>query len=196
MPWPTEIKRKLFHHLPLLYMGLYAAFPRWVTQWLLFLALVLLSAVEFLRIRRPEINAWFLARFGGIHRPAEVLHASGIYWTLLGCWATMVIFTNRKIVLAAMGFLVFGDTVAALVGQKYGRKPWPMNPSKTLEGSGGFALASLLWGLLFVRWPVAVLGAAAGAWVEARPLPWNDNFWIPLLSALFLSVCNLVLGRH
>jgi dolichol kinase len=64
-----------------------------------------------------------------------------------------------------------------------------------LEGSAGFAAVAVLWALLFVRWPVAILGALSGAWLEARPMPYNDNLWVPLLSGAALSVLNLVLGR-
>jgi len=105
-----------------------------------------------------------LEKFGGIHRENEILMPSGIFWTLLGCWLTMVIFTNKRIVLPALGFLVFGDTLAALGGQKWGKRPWVKNPAKTLEGSACFAAISALWALLFVRWPVAILGALSGAW--------------------------------
>ena len=196
MPLATELKRKIFHHLSLVYLLIYAITPRWFSIWLFFVALVILSSVEFLRLRRPELNAWFLKKFGGIHRPSEILGPSGIFWTLLGCWATMVVFTNKRIVIPALGFLVIGDTAAALGGQKWGRRYWPKNPTKTYEGSACFAAVSAAWALCFVRWPVAILGAATGAWIESRPLPGNDNLWIPLLSALALSVFNLLLGRH
>ncbi len=195
MPIPTEIKRKIFHHLSLIYMAIYAVFPRSFTLWLLFSVLVLMTGVEFIRLRRPEVNASFLKRFGGIHRPSEIMAPSGIFWTLLGCWATMVIFTNKRIVLPALGFLVFGDTAAALVGQKWGKKYWPKNPTKTYEGSVAFAAVSAAWALLFVRWPVALLGALTAAFFEARSFPYNDNLWIPLLSGAALSVLNLAIGR-
>ena len=78
----TEIKRKLFHHLSLLYMALYAFTPGWFSMPLLGTALLILSGVEFFRLRRPEINVWFLKAFGGLHHPAEILAPSGIFWTL------------------------------------------------------------------------------------------------------------------
>ena len=192
----AEFKRKAFHHLSLLYMGLYAVLPRLLTLWLLLAALLLAGGVEFIRLRRPELNARLLQKFGGIHRPAEITAPSGIFWTLAGCWLTMVVFTNRRIVLPALGFLVFGDTAAALCGQRWGKRFWKKNPRKTYEGSAAFAVVSALWACLFVRWPVAVLGAATGAWIEALPLPHNDNFWVPLLSGFALSVFNLLLGKH
>jgi dolichol kinase len=190
-----EIKRKIFHHLSLIYLGLYWFTPRWFVLSLLFVVLLVMIVIEFLRLRRPELNAWLLGRFGGIHREAEVLSLSGIFWTLLGAWLTMAIFTNKKIVLPALGFLVFGDTAAALVGKKWGKRPWANNPGKTMEGSAAFALVSMGWAFLFLRWPVAILGGLTGALIETRAFRWNDNFWIPILSGLILSVLNLVLGK-
>ena len=195
MSLKNEIKRKVFHHLSLVYLGIYWISPRWLSLLLFGVALLVLSGVEFIRLRRPEVNAWFLEKFDGIHRESEVLGPSGIFWTLLGCWLTVVIFTNKRIVLPALGFLVFGDTLAALAGKKWGKRHWEKNPAKTWEGSAAFAAVSAAWAMLFVRWPVAILGAISGAWIEARPLPYNDNLWIPVLSGAALSVLNLVLGR-
>lgn len=191
----TEIKRKVFHHLSLVYMLAYLVLPRPATLTLFLLALLMLGSVEFIRIRRPELNAWFLKKFGGIHRPTEIMSPSGIFWTLLGCWATIVIFPSQKIVLPALGFLVFGDTAAALVGKRWGRRPWPMNVVKTYEGSAAMAGICFVWALFWVRWPVAFLGSLAAAWIEARKFPWNDNLWIPLCSGLVVSLLNLFLGR-
>src|SRR5438552_2984624 len=120
----TEIKRKAFHHLSLIYLALYWALPRLVSLWFFLIVLAVLGGIEFIRVRRPEVNAWFLEKFGGIHREAEIMQPSGIFWTLLGCWLTMLVFTNKRIVVPALGFLVFGDTAAALGGKKWGKKHW------------------------------------------------------------------------
>jgi dolichol kinase len=186
----------MFHYLSVLYMLIYGLFPRWIVLWILGTVLVVLACVEFLRIRRPELNAWFLARFSGLHRTSEILAPSGIFWTLLGCWLTMATFTSKKIVLPALGFLAFGDAAAALMGRAWGRRRWRHNPDKTWVGSGAFALVATVWASAFVHWPVAITSAAVAAWIEARRLPWNDNLWIPFLGASALSVLNLVLGRR
>ncbi len=185
----------MFHHLALIYLGIYWISPRWFSMLLFGMILLLFGAIDFLRLRRPELNAWFLKKFHGIHRESEILGTSGIIWTLLGCWITIVVFTNKRIVLPALGFLVFGDSLAALAGKKWGKHHWQKNPTKTWEGSAAFAVGSAIWALLFVRWPVAILGALSGAWIEARPLPYSDNLWLPILSGAALSVLNLVLGR-
>src|SRR5258706_11296542 len=95
----TEIKRKVFHNLSLVYMAMYAFLPRWVVLPILGVVLLGVGTLEFLRLRRPELNAWLLQKFGGIHRPSEIVQPSGIFWTLFGCWSTMLIFDYRKVVL-------------------------------------------------------------------------------------------------
>jgi dolichol kinase len=191
-----EIKRKLFHNLSLIYLVMYMVLPRWLTVGVLFLFLLIVGSIEFLRLRRPELNAWFLKKFGGIHRTHEIMHPSGVLWTLLGSWLTMAVFTNRRIVIPALGFLALGDTAAALGGQRWGRHPWKKNPGKTIEGSACFLAVTIPLALCFVRWPVAILGSLLTAFVEAYPMPWNDNLWIPFLGGVFLSVLNLVIGKH
>lgn len=166
----------------------FALLPRMVSIWLFGAALIFSGTIEFLRIRRPEINAWFIAKFGGIHRESEILKPSGIFWTLLGCWLTMVIFLDRVIVVTAVGFLVFGDTFAALGGRWWGKRPMPGNPTKTVEGSVSFAVVSLLWALLFVKPHGALLGAIVAAWAESAQLKWNDNMCIPLAGAAAISL--------
>lgn len=210
----AEIKRKLFHHLSLVYMALYAFTPRWFALPLLGLALLILSGIEFIRLRRPEVNARFLKAFGGLHRPTEILAPSGIFWTLAGCWLIMMLLEERTLVLPILGMLAFGDTAAALCGRRWGVHYWrslpvepdpsrlswvklwklPANPSKTLEGSAAFAAASFFWIVLFLRPHVALLGVAGGAWVESRKQDWNDNFWIPVGGGLILGFLSLLLA--
>lgn len=196
MDFTAEIKRKLFHHLSVLYILIYWILPRWAALTIMTIAMVALAAIEFIRLRRPEVNEWFLKKFGGIHRPEEIMAPSGIFWTLLGCWATMVIFAGKRVVLPALGFLAFGDTAAALAGLKWGTRPWKHNITKTIEGSAAMVVVCFAWALLFVRWPVAFLSGVIAAWIESRPMPYNDNLWVPLLSALAVSILNLVLGRY
>jgi dolichol kinase len=206
----SELKRKAFHSLSILYLLLYAVFPRAIAVGVMTVALLAVGIAEFLRLRRPEVNAWFLKKFGGIHRAEEVMQLSGVFWMLLGCWLTMVVFASKAIVLPALGFVALGDTAASLGGKKWGKHPWPHNPHKTYEGSAFLALTAIAFALVFLRWPVAILGGLAAAWIEARLFPWrirlwpfkkalvfpNDNLAVPVLSGLALSVLNLTIGKH
>jgi len=209
-----EVKRKVFHHLALLYMAIYALTPSWFSVSLLGFALFLLAGAEFIRLRRPEVNAWFLKVFGGLHRPAEIMAPSGIFWTLAGSWLVMLVLAEKTVVLSVLGMLAFGDSAAALCGQRWGLHYWkeeppepdasrfawmklwklPANSAKTWEGSAAFAAFSFFWISLFLRPHVALLGACAGAWVESRRQEWNDNFWIPVGGGVILVVLSLLLA--
>jgi dolichol kinase len=192
----SEMKRKLYHHLSLGYLLFYIVFSRAAALWVLGLLLLALSAVEWIRLRRPEVNDRFLRAFGGLHREEEIMRPSGIFWTLLGTWTTLLVFTNQRVVLPALGFLVFGDTVAALAGRRWARHPWPRNPLKSYEGSAGFVLASTVWAITVMGWPAALLSSLAAAWFESRSYRWNDNFWVPLLGGVAASCFNIALGRR
>jgi len=214
MPLSAELRRKLFHHLSFGYMAIYAFTPGWFSIGFLGLLLFMVSAVEFIRLRRPEVNDGLLKIFGGLHRPTEILAPSGIFWTLAGSWLIMVLLEEKTLVLPILGMLVFGDTAAALVGQRWGVHYWryksvdpdpsrvaalkiwklPANSSKTLEGSAAFVVVSFFWIGLFLRPHVALLGAAAGAWVESRKQVWNDNFWIPVGGGMILGLLSLLLA--
>ena len=171
-----EIKRKVFHNLSLIYMIIYWITPHWFSFWFFGVLTVSVWAIDHVRIVRPELNAWFLGKFEGMYRPAEVMAYSGILWTLFGCWAVMGIFPDKPIVLSVLGFLIFGDAVAAIAGKRWGKRPWPHNPQKTMEGSAAFALVSTIWASLFLPFPVALISACIVAWIETKPWLWNDNF--------------------
>ena len=180
-----EVKRKLFHYLSLVYAAGYVVMGLSVLK-ILIPVLLIEASVEFGRFLFPEANRKLMGLFGGIHREEESHRASGIFWTLLGSTLTVALFRDRAVVLCSMGYLVFGDSAAALAGVKWGRRQ--ILPGKSVEGSAAFFIASLAVGLYFFPPPAALAGALLATCVEMLPLPWNDNFWVPLVSAVFLSL--------
>ena len=182
-----EIKRKLFHFLSLLYAAGFYFMGREAILKILVSILVIEGSIELVRLCVPRFNAWIMPLFGGIHREEETHKMSGIFWTLLGSVLTIWLFKDPMVVLCAMGYLVFADAAAALVGVPLGRHGF-MGGKKSWEGSAACFLASWLVGLAFLN-PLWALGAAVLVTaVELSPLPWNDNFWIPLLSGGFLTL--------
>jgi len=180
-----ELKRKVFHFLSLIYALGYFFLDRTVILRVLSVLLVIEAVVEFGRFFAPKLNSKLVGMFGGIHRGEELLKPSGIFWTLLGSLTTMGLFRDRTVVLCAMGYLIFGDAAAALVGVQFGRHKLR---GKSLEGSAAFFVVSLIVGGFFLDPLTAVVAAVFVTFVEALPLPYNDNFWVPVLSALFLTV--------
>lgn len=180
-----ELKRKTFHVFSLLYTLGYVFMERSLFLKIMLVLLVLVAVLEFGRLLLPGLNRRLLALFGGIQREHEKYKPSGILWTLAGAFATMLIFPDRSVVLCAMSYLIFGDLAAALAGTKYGRHKIL---GKSVEGSLAFFGISLAAGLYFFDPLTALLGALFATIVEFLPLPGNDNLWIPLLSAAFLSL--------
>ena len=180
-----ELKRKAFHLLSLAYPIAYLFLERRTFLIFLSIILALIAALEFMRLRFPHINKKLVGLLGNIHRSQEMTCASGIFWTALGTLVTVILFTNKAVVLCTLGYLIFSDTASALAGTWYGRHKYL---NKSLEGSAAFLGTSLAIGLFFFSPAIALAGAMFSTLVESLPLPFNDNFWIPPLSACFLSI--------
>jgi dolichol kinase len=188
-----EAKRKLFHSFSFLYALLFVLTGRDTSLWVLGVMVVLASLVEAARLRNPALNERLLRSFKGIHREKEVHKPSGILWTLMGCFLTILLVPHRDIVLASLLYLAVGDGVAGLIGRNWGHL---RIGSKSLEGSLSCFLAcwvvgEILLSPLFGSYEV-ILGAVAATILEALPLPLNDNLWMPLISGLFLTVLRAV----
>lgn len=186
-----ELGRKAFHFLCLVYL----AFFHWqgtnATLAVLGCWIGLVVIVERLRLSRPEVNAYLLGLFRGIHRADEERKMSGIVWTSLGCWLTILAFgAAPRLVDGGLLMLAFGDAAAALVGKSLGRRRFVFRgKQKSLEGSLaclGACLAVGVW-LGFPPLPV-ICAAVAAAAVELAAPPPDDNFWLPLVSACVLSL--------
>lgn len=186
-----ELLRKLFHLLSLVYLALFLLLGRVIIIRLLGGWIVVVGAVEFLRLRRPALNRWIFKYFRGIQRKEEERRISGVFWTSLGCWLTVFFFGNAPmIVCSAFFYLAFGDAAAAIVGRSLGRVRFTIGGrSKSMEGSLACLAACLASGwAVGLPIPAVIAGAAAATVVELLPVPLDDNLWLPLVSAAVLSL--------
>ena len=89
---------------------------------------------------------------------------------------------------ASIAIVTLGDSAASIFGRLFGNTPIPFNKSKSLEGFiGGFFFA-FLGAACFLNLQYALIGAAAGMFVELLPLPINDNLSIPLGTGVLLTL--------
>jgi len=181
----NEIKRKLFHSLALVYLGIYLLLPKPMALGILGGLLLVCAAVEGIRLYNPLFNDWLLKKFGGIHRDEERHKPSGIVWTVLASFLVMLLFPQRSVVILAHLYLVFGDASAAIIGKRWGRHYFG---KKSWEGSMACFVACILCGLPFFSMGMAIVGALVATVAEAIPWPLNDNLWMPLVSAAVLSI--------
>ncbi len=116
---------------------------------------------------------------------------TGATYILLTVCATIAMF-EKPVAIAALAFIIVGDSLAALVGRRFGRHHfW----NKSLEGSLACLAGSLVVATLVpeIAWPVAVTGAVVATIVEALPLGIDDNVTVPILSGLSMTLLARIL---
>ncbi|MDB5035884.1 MAG: Dolichol kinase [Chlorobi bacterium] len=185
----SEFQRKMIHLSSFGIPILYSLLPKSTMLWLLVPATVLGLVIEYLRVRSEPVDRVIQKLFGGMLRSHErrggKARVSGATWVLLS--ATICILLFPKVVMIT-GFvvLIVSDTVAALIGRRFGRHRFL---EKSVEGSSAFAVSAILMviivALLFhAPWQFIAAGAVASvvaAVVEAMSYGVNidDNLTIP-----------------
>ncbi len=179
-----ELKRKGFHFCSIFYIVSYYFFPRNLVILVMGILLLLIVVFEFLRLFFPKINKWWLRNFfvQGSYRKEEIRQPSVLPFTFAGAFFTMLLFTQRSIVLVALLYQVFGDSMAAIIGQKFGKIRLMR---KTFEGSLVCFLVCFLIGIIFFNYKIALFGAMVATTIELL-FPY-DNLWLPLISAIALK---------
>jgi len=149
-------------------------------------------------------NAFLFPLYGGRRLwragEAERGYALGIVLYPIAVLLLVLLFWSRlEIAAAAWGILAFGDGMAAILGQAFGRSsPLPWNRRKSWVGSlaflvfgGAGAFALLQWtapGRYETGFALAVAAAAAAfaAALESLPQGLDDNLGVPLVTGLLL----------
>jgi len=186
----SELKRKAIHlasfSIPIAY---YLSPPSWSRNWQrALLALVILSlAIEVVRLHNPRIRNVFRHFFGELLRNHEEVSLLGSTYLLIAMLLTLHLF-EKPVAFLALGFLILGDTVAAIVGKWIGKVR--LLGGKTLEGSAACLL--VCFGLTFfmpdIPWYVRLVGALTATVFELLPIPLDDNFRIPLSAGFAMEL--------
>ncbi len=181
-----EAPRKAVHlaaiaiPLGLLYVPLIPA-----RRTLMVLAAVLL-VVDLAKIRQPRLRSWFVHFFGAALRRHERTDITGSTYLVMSALLCTYLF-ELKTAVAALVFLIVGDTMAAIVGKAFGRTRLF---GKTLEGFGAGWISSTLAAVAIVPeigWLPLAAAAFVAMVVEIAPIPVDDNFRIPLVAGLVLE---------
>ncbi|OIO75124.1 MAG: hypothetical protein AUJ85_04065 [Elusimicrobia bacterium CG1_02_37_114] len=182
-----EMNRKIIHMLTILYPVVYNMVSRSVALIIAGSFVIVDVILEFFRFVSPKFNKRIIGLlYKGMYRTEEVHQMSGLPWTLTGGFLTIFFFPDKRIVTTAFLYVVFGDTIAALVGVSYGKTK--IRKNKSLEGSLACFLVCFLCGIFFLPLELAFAGAVVATIIEFLPLPLNDNFWLPLISSFVLTL--------
>lgn len=185
-----ELIRKATHMGSLVFPGAYHFFG--LDKFSMLVLMVPLASLMFL-IDLSRLRRWrFWTRFGGrigssiIRGHEKSGDFTGATYILMAFCCTIALY-DKPVAVAALSFTIVGDTLAALIGRRFGRLRYG---GKSMEGSlaclvGCGLVAWAVPGLLF--W-VGITGAIVATMAEALSLGIDDNVTMPVLSGLFMTL--------
>jgi dolichol kinase len=186
--------RKIFHLFGSIVAVGYLIIPE-KTLYLKILVGVLIPflLVDIIRLTIPSMNKLFFRIFSRITAEKDTYQLNGSTYYLISSILAILLFP-REIAIAAMLYLSLGDSIAAIIGKRFGKiKIY----NKTLEGSLACFLLCFFISLTLFNWKIALVGALSATIVELFSsgdfrtlLLFDDNLLIPLLTgaALLLSM--------
>ena len=202
---PTNYLRSFYHFLngvgvTIMIMHLFS--PK-ALVWIAGTAAVWAWSMEIFRRRIPKLNEMLMKVFGKVAHPHEHYRVNSGTWYIT---ALLILSLTVEGIAAAVAVVILGaaDPAAALVGRKFGRTK--LRSGRSLEGSLTFVFVGMLSALAifgiyaygkYSLGAMLLLGFGAsffGAVAELYSQRVDDNFTIPVASALGLSLMALLLG--
>jgi dolichol kinase len=166
--------------------------------------LAIVMSVEYSRKNWPKVNELIVLVMGPVMRQTEVDRVTGIPFYLASCLFSVLVFPQYIQVIAIL-HLVFGDPFSSFFGVLFGRDK--LFPNKSLQGTlGGLLVCALATGFFLkvigvpseVFLLLTLIGGFSGAIAELLPLNIDDNFAIPVVSGLIMTLAfwaaNVPLG--
>lgn len=120
---------------------------------------------------------------------------TGAFYILGSTCLTIALF-SKPIAIAALAFIIVGDTFAALIGRKFGKHKFGR---KSVEGSLGCLAGTLIVAfaaslVLDLPLSVGIIGAVTATVAEALSFTIDDNVSVPLTSGLIMSLFVKISG--
>jgi len=164
---------------------------------------VLVLIVESFRLKNPGLNRLILSVMGPFMRESERNKVSGMPFYALGVGVALTFF-YKPVALLAVLFLIFADPISSIVGIKFGRTK--ILPNKSLEGCVAgfltcFLLTAAFTGLSVMpflatwKWMTFCFFAGVIGMLSEMASVYNldDNFTVPVISSIGLSILNSIL---
>lgn len=186
--YKDELIRKLIHLTSLLIPIIYYFIPRTTAAIILAALSVFAITLDLSRYFFPEVGIVFYKVFGFLLRKHELdekkKNLNGATYVLISALIGVLIFP-KVIFVAAFTILIIGDTMAALIGRKFGRHKFLF---KSFEGTLAFFISSCIVvlftpkaGYFSEEILIGFIGAFIGAIVENISFGYvDDNLSIPL----------------
>ena len=148
--------------------------------------------IEYLRVRSVVVKKIFNNFLKSMLRIHEIDGKfTGATWVFIGSTLTIAIFP-KEIAVISLVYMSLGDTIAGLVGRKFGKMKFY---NKTIEGSLAGLIVCLLSGYLVqLTLPLVIVfsGAFAAMFIELLPIPIDDNLSVPLFAGTIMVIASTV----
>ncbi|MEW5795632.1 MAG: phosphatidate cytidylyltransferase [Candidatus Zixiibacteriota bacterium] len=162
------------------------------------LAILIPIALAMLLIDISRLRQWafwrnFASRIGGqmVRGHEQLGDFTGATYILISVCMTIAMY-SKPVAIAAIAFIIVGDTFAALVGRKFGRHRFGR---KSVEGSVACLVGTALVAVLApgLTLTVALVGATVATITEAVSLKVDDNISVPIVSGLAMTLLQRIL---
>jgi len=198
IPFSQELLRKATHMgaliIPVGYEVL--SLSRGAMLWIMIPVTAAMILMDISRLRNWWFWRGFAAKIGGrmIRGHEYAGDFTGASYILISVCCTVAMY-DKPLAVAALAFIIVGDTAAALVGRKYGTH-WFGGGRKSIEGSTGCLVATLFVAFLTPGLPpvTGVVGALAATITEAVSLKIDDNISVPIVSGLVMTLFVKMIG--
>ncbi len=187
-----EILRKLIHIFSIVFAICLVLFGRELILLPLILISIIFIMFDYSRIRFKIIHNIYTRFFRDITRPAEKSKLTGASFSFIGASLTILLFSESAAFIGLL-FLSIGDSMAALIGRKYGKTKFGM---KSIEGSVALFLSCSILAFIFTSLPILsiILTAFVATVLEAIIIPMvDDNITIPVGSAFAIQTITKIL---
>ena len=196
----AEIARKMIHFSSLSIPVVYSLIDRSTAVAILLPLTLAFIAVDLLRYYHPPTSKLFYTVFAFMLRSHEkdpnAKRLNGASNVLIAATICVLLFP-KVIVLTAFPILIISDSVAALFGRRFGKRPFL---KKSLEGSSAFFVSAVIVTLLTPKaglgtneFVIGAAGAFVGTIAEAGAWKVDDNLAIPLSVGIVMWVLYLLL---
>lgn len=198
--YKDELVRKLIHLCSLLIPIIYYFISKTPTIIILSILTVIAVGIDLARYFLPFVGNIFYKLFGFLLRKHEIDQkkknlngATYVFISALLC----VIFFPKVFVITGFSILIISDSVAALIGRKWGKHKFL---SKSLEGTLAFFFSASIVVLvtpkiegLFLEYLIGIVASAIGAIIENISFGYaDDNLTIPISIGLAMWAMYLI----
>jgi len=200
IPFSQELLRKTTHMCALVIPGGYylLGLSRSQMLWIMVPVTIAMILIDISRLRHWRFWSAFASRFigGMVRKKEENGDFTGATYILLSTCLTVAMF-EKQLAIAALAFIIVGDTFAALIGRKFGLHKYG-GGRKSVEGSLGCLLGTMFVAVLTPDLPIyaGTVGAVVAAVTEGLSFEIDDNISVPIVSGLAMTLFIKLIGPY